>query len=153
MLPQGSHDFIWGAFEFLRACMFPPRCICHPQHDDNLPLPWEYLIIPRAICIPPIKRGYGYSRLIGATNIYSKIFQLTWFSRIKVSSKISSITFLGVNISSQSHIPKMSLVQCWPFNVFSTIYLPQGHVSSIFHFKRFETILVMQSCHYEYSNF
>jgi hypothetical protein len=47
----------------------------------------------------------------------------------------------------------MSLVQCWPFDVFLTIYLPQGHVSSIFHFKRFETILVMQSCHYECSNF
>jgi hypothetical protein len=141
-----------GALEFLRACMFPPRCICHPQHDDNLPLPWEYLIIPRETCIPHKERLL----LLKINWRYIQIFQNISIDMVfKNKSFIQDliIPFLGANILSQVHIPKMSLVQCWPFDVFLTIYLPQGHVSSIFHFKRFETILVMQSCHYKCSNF
>jgi hypothetical protein len=85
--------------------------------------------------------------------MYSKIFQLTWISRIKISSKISSLHSWELTFHHKVNIPKMSLVWCLPFNVFLTIYLPWGHVPSIFHFGRFETILVVQSCHYEYSNF
>jgi hypothetical protein len=114
---------------------------------------FQYCCISLALSGLPL---FWWQWLLKINWCYIHIFQNISIDMVfedKSSSKISSLHSLELTFHHKVHIPKMSLVQCWPFDVFSTIYLPQGHVSSVFHFGRFETVLVMQSCHYECSNF